>query len=183
MPKTVYVSVCAMSLLLLACSKDAPNDSAANMHAVQAQAGTGAAGNITISIPSGVTGFAGVATAGALSLDALQLKCDAAAESVTSCGASACPALSSAAASTCTVNCCTSDGHCGTRISDPRYAALGCIAPLATASTDPRCPTSTMFGLTLAGCCDAQGHCGQVVGPTCLAISAGPACDAADGGM
>jgi hypothetical protein len=109
------------------------------------------------------------------------LSCDPSVESASSCGTNTCPALPVGSGASCLVNCCTSDDHCGTRIADPRYDSLGCIAVASTA-TDPRCPSVTMFGLSLPGCCDAQGQCGQVVGPTCLALSSSKACAAADSG-
>jgi hypothetical protein len=170
----------AICILQLGCGNEPSNDT--NQKLLPASAGAGVAG---ISSPFPAIGPITITgAAGSLDLSAFQLMCDAKVESVASCGANTCPALAGAVASSCTVNCCTADGQCGTRVTDPRYSALGCVAPLQTVPADPRCPTTTMFGVALAGCCDAQGHCGQVFGPSCVAVAAGRACDAPqDAGM
>lgn len=121
----------------------------------------------------------GVGTAGAPSLTDLVTMltmpmCDTTARSETSCGGTSCPALPDNAATTCTINCCSSDEQCGTRVTDTRIQQLigsTCNVPVPP---DDRCPSVTLAGVTLAGCCDTQGNCGQALGTTCVAIGGTP---------
>jgi hypothetical protein len=104
--------------------------------------------------------------------------CDSNAQSEASCGSTQCPALPDNAGATCTINCCASDGRCGTRSADTRVQQLlgtTCTPPV---TPDERCPGSTVLGMTLTGCCDGQGNCGQILGPLCLAGGTPRACNA-----
>jgi hypothetical protein len=97
---------------------------------------------------------------------------------VTSCGSNTCPALASDAASTCTINCCTTDQRCGTRSADTRIEQIttACTPP---AVNDTRCPSVAVLGTQLPGCCTGQGTCGSIIGPICLPSLMPTSCDAA----
>lgn len=92
--------------------------------------------------------------------------CDPEIENATSCGDTTCAELVPYMKDTCYVNCCTSDGRCGTRNTDPRFASiLGECTALAT--PDSRCPTVMVGPAAFAGCCDATNHCSAAAGPYC----------------
>jgi hypothetical protein len=96
------------------------------------------------------------------------LMCDASITSVSECGDRQCPAVSSALQAVCTVNCCTSDNHCGTQLALTQVVQVGGSVCVAGAAEDSRCPSATFSGMKLPGCCDAQNHCGQILGTLCV---------------
>lgn len=93
-------------------------------------------------------------------------------ENATSCGSHACAEVAQYMKDSCYVNCCTKDGRCGTRNTDPRFASvLGeCTAP---AVVDERCPSVIVGPVAFQGCCDAQNHCAAVTGPYCSSVLTG----------
>jgi hypothetical protein len=117
--------------------------------------------------------------------------CDATATNVDACGSETCPSPTSSQLTGCTVSCCTSDNHCGTRNADTRTAQfLGstCAVP---AAADTRCPGLNLGVMSLPGCCDSTNHCGELIGTMCFSggltggfggTTQSIACDAANGG-
>lgn len=83
-----------------------------------------------------------------------------------------CPELTSYMRDACYVNCCTSDGRCGTRNTDARFASvLGeCTA---AGIVDDRCPSVMVGPVAFPGCCDAQNHCAAIVGTYCTSALTG----------
>ena len=94
--------------------------------------------------------------------------CDPKIESMSRCGDTMCPPVPAEISSTiCTVNCCTPDAKCGTRVADTRFQGFGggCVA---SATPDVRCPSNALGGFELQGCCDPAGNCGLLVANTCV---------------
>jgi hypothetical protein len=117
--------------------------------------------------------------------------CEADAATVDSCGSESCPAPASGGLMGCTVSCCTSDDHCGTRNADTRFTQILGSACSVPAMADPRCPSMSFGNMSIPGCCDGNNQCGQLLGTTCIAggLTGGfggtartLACDAANGG-
>jgi hypothetical protein len=124
----------------------------------------------------GLAGSAGGTTStGAAGLAALvpvipNLMCDTSAVSEKTCGDKMCPEVPSYLAAACTVNCCTTDGKCGTRNTLVSLATVQCTPP---AVEDTRCPSTMAAGFVSAGCCDAQNQCGQLFGTSCIVLPTG----------
>lgn len=142
---------------------------------------------------AGTGGSSGAAGGGNSINDLINMftMCDANATNVDSCGDETCPAPASGGLTGCTVSCCTSDNHCGTKNANAalaQFTGTGCTVP---AQADPRCPGVNLGPMSLPGCCDANNQCGQLIGTTCASGAAfggfggaprTQACDAANGG-
>lgn len=177
--QTWYCVVAIGGSLLAACGGD---DDAASTSGSGGRGGSGRAGQGGAPETAGITG----AAAGAPSLTdlvnminmALTPMCDSSAVSETKCGSTDCPALPDNASASCTINCCSPEQKCGTRIADTRIQQFLGTQCVATAEPDMRCPTTTVVGQSLVGCCDPQGNCGQILFGTCLpSATAAMRCD------
>jgi hypothetical protein len=63
------------------------------------------------------------------------------------CGSETCAEVEPSLAAICVQNCCTSDMKCGT------HNAIGPTACMPKLVDESMCPTTTVFGMAVAGCC------------------------------
>lgn len=83
-----------------------------------------------------------------------------------------CPEVTSYMRDACYVNCCTRDGRCGTRNTNPSFASL--LGECTSAGiVDDRCPSVMVGPTAFPGCCDAQNHCALIAGTYCTSALLG----------
>lgn len=111
------------------------------------------------------------------SLSPVTVTCDSSVRSVDQCDDVACPELPASASTTCTVNCCTSNGKCGTRYTGSVNGVLTPEICIESAVADARCPSTMIGSSSVAGCCDIAGRCGVLSGTGCAWVGSMARCD------